>query len=155
MKAPALYRLSSGLLLLFAVGHTLGFQQVDPAWGIGSVIGSMQSARFTVQGFPRTYWDFFLGAGFTVAALYVFAAILAWQLGGLGESARASMRVTAWSFAAAFAAVALLSWQYLFWIPIVMSGAIAVCLGAAAWSSRGREMTSSPQETGAGHADSA
>jgi hypothetical protein len=155
VKASVLYRLSSGLLLLFAVGHTLGFQQSDPAWGIGSVIGTMQSSRFTVQGFTRTYWDFFLGGGFTVTALYVFAAILAWQLGGLGETALASMRATAWSFAAAFAAVALLSWRYLFWIPIVMSGVIAVCLGAAAWSSRGREATSGTQEKGASHAGGA
>jgi len=147
-----MYRISSGLLLLFAVAHTLGFQQADPAWGVGSVIGSMQSSQFTVQGFTRTYWDFFLGAGFTVAVLYVFAAILAWQLGGLPEAALASMRATTWSFAACFAAVAVLSWRYVFWIPVVMSGAIAGCLGAAAWSSGRRRAAAgaapSPMSTG-------
>jgi len=122
------------LLLLFAVGHTVGFQQSDPAWGVGAVLGSMQSSQFTIQGFTRTYWDFFLGAGFTVGALYLFAAVLAWQLGGLPVATLASMRATTWSFAACFVAVMVLSWRYLFWIPIVMSGVIAACLGAAAWT---------------------
>ena len=73
VKASVLYRVASGLLLLFAVGHTLGFRQADPAWGAEAVLGAMQSSRFVVQGFTRTYWDFFLGAGFTVGVLYLFA----------------------------------------------------------------------------------
>ena len=135
MKASLLYRIASGLLLLFAVGHTLGFQQSDPSWGVGAVVGSMQSSRFNVQGFNRTLWDFFLGAGFTVGVLYLFAAVLAWQLGGLPKAALASMRATAWSFAACFAAVTIVSSLYLFWIPIAMSGVVAACLTGAAWLS--------------------
>jgi len=146
VKAPALYRVASGLLLLFAIGHTLGFQQSDPAWRVDAVLASMQSSQFSVQGFARTYWDFFLGAGFTVGVLYLFAAVLAWQLGGLPVPALASMRATTWSFAACFVAVMALSWRYLFWIPIVMSGVIAVCLAAAAWSAE-RRADSSGRET--------
>jgi hypothetical protein len=92
-----LYRVASGLLVLFAAGHTLGFQQADPAWGAGPVLEAMRSSPFAVQGFTRTYWDFFLGAGFTVGILYLLAAIVAWQLGGLPGMTLASMRVTAWS----------------------------------------------------------
>ena len=134
MRSPAFYRVASVLLLLFAVGHTVGFQQSDPTWGVGAVLGSMQSSQFTIQGFTRTYWDFFLGAGFTVGALYLFAAVLAWQLGGLPVATLASMRATTWSFAVCFVAIMVLSWRYLFWIPIVMSGVIAACLAAAAWT---------------------
>ena len=137
MNPSAFYRVASGLLLLFAIGHTLGFQQADPAWGIGAVLGAMQSSQFTVQGFTRTYWDFFVGAGFTVGVLYVFAAVLAWQLGSLPVATLASMRATRWSFAACFVAVMALGWLYLFWIPILMSGVIAACLAAAACSSGG------------------
>src|SRR5262245_3559870 len=145
MKASVLYRVASGLLLLFALGHTLGFQQADPAWGVGALLESMQSSRFVVQGFTRTYWDFFLGAGFTVGVLYLFASVLAWQLGGLPGAALASMRATAWSFAACFVAVTVLSSRYLFWIPMVMSGVTAACLTAAAWWS-GRATASRQQE---------
>ena len=80
MKASVLYRVAAGLLLLFAAGHTLGFRQSDPAWGADGVLASMRSVRFDVQGFSRTYWDLFLAAGFSVGALYFFAAVLAWQL---------------------------------------------------------------------------
>jgi hypothetical protein len=148
-----LYRVASGLLLLFAIGHTAGFQQADPGWGIDAVVGAMQSSHFIVQGFTRTYWAFFLGAGYTVGVLYLFAAVLAWQLGALPISTLASMRATTWAFAACFLAIAALSWAYLFWIPIVMSAAIAACLAAAAWSAQrlaegaGRAAAPLPQRT--------
>ena len=83
MKASLWYRVAAVLLLLFAVGHTLGFRQSDPAWGVDALLGSMRSLHFDVQGFSRTYWDFFVAAGFSVGVLYLFAAVLAWQLGGL------------------------------------------------------------------------
>jgi len=138
VKPSVLYRVASGLLLIFAVGHTFGFTQANPEWGVGAVVGAMQSSQFSIQGFTRTYWDFFLGAGFTVGVLYLFASLLAWQLGGLPEAFLATMRATAWGFAACFVAVAVLSSLYLFWIPIVMSGVIAGCLTAAAWASGSR-----------------
>ncbi len=43
MKASLLYRIASILLLLFAAGHTLGFRQIDPKWGVDSLIQSMRS----------------------------------------------------------------------------------------------------------------
>jgi hypothetical protein len=95
----------------------------------------MQSIHFDVQGFSRTYWDLFVAAGFVVAALYFFAAVLAWQLGGLSAAALAAVRVTAWAFALCFAAITVVSWRYLFALPIVMSFVITVCLTAAAWRS--------------------
>src|SRR6478735_6625747 len=135
MKAPILYRIAAVLLLLFAAGHTLGFRQSDPTWGVDALLGSMRSIRFDVQGFNRTYWDFFVAAGFSAGVFYLFAAILAWQLGGLPVATLALMRGTAWAFALSFAAIAAVSWRYLFVIPIAFSIAITVCLTAAAWLS--------------------
>lgn len=94
----------------------------------------MQSTHFVVQGFTRTYWDLFLGAGFTVGVFYLFAAVLAWQLAALPAGTLAPMRATAWSFAACFAVITVLSWKYLFWIPIVLSVVVTACL-IAAWRS--------------------
>jgi len=88
-----------------------------------------------VLGFNRTYWDFFVAAGFSVGVLYLFAAVLAWQLGRLPAPTLALMRGTAWAFAVCFAAITVLSWKYLFLIPIAFSIAITVCLTAAAWLS--------------------
>ena len=135
MKAPILYRISSVLLLLFAVGHTLGFRQSDPKWGVDALLASMRSIHFDVQGFDRTYWDLFLAAGFSVGVFYLFAAILAWQLGGLPGATLALMRGTLWAFALCFAAITVVSWRYLFIIPIAFSIVITLCLTAAAWLS--------------------
>ena len=135
MKAPVLYRISSVLLLLFAFGHTIGFRQSDPTWGVDTLLGSMRSIHFDVQGASRTYWDLFLAAGFSVGVFYLFSAVLAWQLGGLAPETLARMRVTVWALALCFAAVTVVSWRYLFILPIAFSSVVTVCLTAAAWLS--------------------
>jgi hypothetical protein len=94
MKASMFYRIAAVLLLLFAVGHTLGFRQSDPTWGIDALLGSMRSIHFEVQGFHRSYWDLFMAAGFSVGVFYLFAATLAWQLGRLSAATLALMRGT-------------------------------------------------------------
>src|ERR1700676_341790 len=135
MKASMFYRIAAVLLLLFAVGHTLGFRQSDPKWGVDALLGSMRSIHFDVSGSDRTYWDLFVAAGFSLGVFFLFSAILAWQLGGLPAATLARMRGTAWAFALCFAAITVLSWRYLFVIPTAFSIVITSCLTAAAWLS--------------------
>jgi hypothetical protein len=135
MKASLLYRISAVLLLLFAIGHTLGFRQSDPKWGVDALLGSMRSTHFDVQGFNRTYWDFFVGFGLFVTVFLLLAAIMAWLLGGLPPETLTRTRGIAWALALCFAAVTVLSWRYFFVIPIVFSLVITVCLISAAWLS--------------------
>ncbi|HET9699103.1 MAG TPA: hypothetical protein VFP40_19675 [Terriglobales bacterium] len=135
MKPSILYRIAAVLLLLFAIGHTLGFSQSDPHWGVDAVVASMHSGHFNVQGFQRTLWDFFLAAGLSVGVLYLFAAVLAWQLGGLPPQTLTLMGGVRWAFALTFAVIAVVSSLYLFIIPIAFSAAITVCLISAAWLS--------------------
>lgn len=146
MKASTFYRTAAVLLLLFALGHTLGFRQSDPSWGVGTLLASMQTIHFDVQGFSRTYWDLFLAAGFSVGVFYLFAAVLAWQLGGLPAATLAFMRSTSWAFALCFGAITVVSWRYLFMIPIVFSIVITLCLTAAAWLS-GKHVSAPPPRT--------
>ena len=135
MKASLVYRITAVLLLLFAAGHTFGFNQVDSKWGVDNVVTSMASQKFEISGFQRTFWDFYLAAGYMVSVFYVFAAILAWQLGSLPRETLARMGLTTWSFAIAFAAVVELAWTHLFLIPIIFSMVITLCLIAGAWLS--------------------
>ena len=74
MRASTFYRIAAVLLLLFAVGHTLGFRQSDPKWGVDALLGSMRSIHFDVQGFNRTYWDLFVAAGFSVGVFYRYGS---------------------------------------------------------------------------------
>jgi hypothetical protein len=134
MKASVLYRIASVLLLLFDIPHTLGFRQTVPEWGVGAVIGSMQAVHFDAQGFSRTYWDFFSAFGLFFSVFLLFAAAIAWQLGGLPAGTLAPfIRHTAWALALSFVAVTALTWRYSFTTPIVFSTLITVCLVAAAW----------------------
>jgi hypothetical protein len=135
VRAPVLYRISSVLLVLFAAGHTLGFRQIDPTWRVDSLVGSMHSIRFDVQGFSRTYWDFYVGFGLFVSVFLVFAAVVAWQLGSLAPETLALMRGPAWALVICFAALAVLSWRFFFLLPILFTVVITPCLAAAAWLS--------------------
>jgi hypothetical protein len=135
MKASLLYKIASVLLLFLAAGHTWGFRQIDPKWGINSMIESMKSIHFQANGADRTYWDFFVGFGLFVSVFMVLAAVIAWELSTLSTETLAAMRLSAWGFVVCFALVAYLSWRYFFAVPVVFSIAILACLTLAAWRS--------------------
>ena len=120
-------------LILFRGRHTLGFRRVDPRWGVDSLIQQLRSTHFDAQGFNRSYWDFFTGFGFFVTILLLFAAIVSWQLGSLPKESLSSMSLITWGLAICFVVVTFLSYQYFFMVPVVFSGATAVCLLLGAW----------------------
>jgi hypothetical protein len=138
MKASVLYRIAAVFIVLFAIGHTFGFRQSDPSWGVEALVGSMRSIHFDVQGFSRTYWDFFVGFGLFVSVFLLLAAVVAWQLGGLSAETLALMRRVSWGLALSFVALTILSWRYFFFLPLLFSVLITACLVAAAWLSAKR-----------------
>ena len=98
----------------------------------------MQSVHFDAGGFNRTYWDFFSAFGFYFSVFLVFAAAMAWQLGGLPTETGAPVRRAAWTLAVSFAVITALTWRYGFTIPLVFSALITVCLIAGARLSAAR-----------------
>jgi hypothetical protein len=133
MSTTLLYRVAAVLLLLFAVGHQIGFQQIDPHWGVTQFTDGLKSTHFEVQGATRTYWGFFSGFGFFVTVLLLFSAILAWQLGALPATTLAALRVILWSFAGCYVVIALLTWRYFFVAPVVFAVLVAIALALGAW----------------------
>jgi hypothetical protein len=140
MSARILYRISSVLLVLFALGHTIGFRHVDPTWNADGVVNGMRSVSFDVQGFHRSYWDFFSGFGLFVSVFLVFAAVLAWQFGSMSLERLAAIPIERWSFAICFVFIAVLSWRYFFLAPDVLSTLAALCLVGAAWLGGGSKV---------------
>jgi ketosteroid isomerase-like protein len=113
---------------------------------VADVAQAMQSVQFTMQGMAgRTYWGFFSGFGFFVTAFLLFAAVLAWQLGGLPADTLRSMSRILWALAACFVAITVMTWTYFFVAPGVFATVIAVCLAAAAW--QGGRATSPTRRT--------
>ena len=135
MKASLFYRIAAVLILLFDIGHTVGFLQHDPEWKVDSLIGSMKSIHFDIQGFSRSYWDFFVGFGLFVTVFLLLAAVVAWQLGRLDAETLARVRGIGWSLALCFVVLTFLSFRYFFVLPLIFSIVIAVCLMLAAWLS--------------------
>lgn len=135
MKASLCFRVASVLIILFASGHTLGFRQIDPRWGIDATVASMKAIRFTTQGFNRSYWDFFVGFGLFATLFLVFAAVVAWQLGNMSSPPVASMRALAWVLTLCFGLVAVVSWRYFFLAPVIFAVLIFICLLAGTLAS--------------------
>ena len=88
MRASILYRISSVLILLFAIGHTLGYRKTDPAWGVDQTLSILKRTTFHIQGFDRTYYGFYVGSGLFVTLMLLFTALIAWQLGRLSAAKR-------------------------------------------------------------------
>jgi len=89
----------------------------------------------TREARSRIYWDFFSAFGLFFSVFLLFAAVLAWLLGGLAAETLVRVRSIAWALAICFVAVTALSWRYAFTTPLVFSALISVCLIAAAWLS--------------------
>lgn len=138
MTPSLLYRIASVLLVLYAVGHTVGFQHVDPRWGVDAFVNGLRTTRFTAQGRrERTYWGFILGFGYFCTVLMLFCALLAWQLGGLPQATLATIPIITWGFALTFLAATIVTVRYFFVAPTAFSTLTTICLILAAWSSRG------------------
>jgi len=132
MRASILYRISSVLILLFAIGHTLGFRKTDPAWGVDQLLYELKRTVFLVQGFHRTYYGFYDGFGYFVSVFLLFTAVIAWELGRLPAATLAQLPWLRWGLALCYAGSLLLGLRYFFMVPIIFSAVIFLCLVAAA-----------------------
>lgn len=135
MSAPTLYRIAAVLLILFAVGHTVGFLKFKPPTVEGrAVMEAMDRVHFEVRGRDYSYGGFYVGFGLFNSAFLVFAALLAWHLGGLAAgNPQAIGPLVGWSFCLVMVASLALCWAYFNMIAVAFSAVLAVCLGWAAW----------------------
>jgi hypothetical protein len=127
------FRLASGLLVLYALGHTMGAVVAVPSFGIASdtVVALMQSVHVRSQGADCTWYGFYRGFGVMVTAFFLLSAVLAWHLGGLTLRAQRDLAPVAWTLFASHLAGAVVTWVYFFPAPIVFSTLIATLLGFA------------------------
>ena len=135
MTPALLYRIASVLLVLYAAGHTIGFQRIDPRWGIDNFINGLRTTPVVVQGAKRTYWGFILGFGYFCTVLMLFSALLAWELGGLPPATLAALPVITWGLAVSFLVATLVTVRFFFAAPIAFSTLVTICLTLAAWMS--------------------
>ena len=134
MTATLLYRIAAGLLLLFAVGHTVGFLTFKPPTAEGvAVRDSMDKVPLQIGSGKLTYGGFYRGFGLFCTLYLVFLAYLSWHLGGMAQTTPQAIGLLGWAFFALNVVSTVLAWIYFIPPPIILSALAAICTGWAAW----------------------
>jgi D-alanyl-lipoteichoic acid acyltransferase DltB (MBOAT superfamily) len=132
MKSWIWFRALAVILAIFTLGHTVGtMSSITNTPEEGAVISAMQSHRFPVMGFLRSYWDFYRGFSVTITVLLSVLAVIAWQLGAISRRNPETARPIAITLLIGCAANAVASWKYFFAAPMLTSVATVLCAGVA------------------------
>lgn len=130
MKPALFLRIAAVLTFVESIGHTVGGVFGKPEPGPASTaIAAMQSNQFPILGFSRNYWDFYLGFGLSISVMLVAEAVILWQLASLAGKSR--IRVIVAVFLGEYLGLAVLSWKYFFWPPLITDVLIAIALAVA------------------------
>jgi hypothetical protein len=124
-------RISSGISLLFAAGHTLGGLKYWSPMGDNPVLQAMRTVRFDTMGANRSYFDFYMGFGHSLSVTQVMEAILLWQLAALARTDALAVRPMIAVIALATAACGVIAWRFLFPLPALFSLAMVASLAVA------------------------
>lgn len=134
MSATLLYRIATVVLILFAAGHTVGFLKFKPPNAEGvAVRDAMDTVHLQVGSGKVTYGDFYRGFGLFCTAYLLFAAYIAWFLGGMAQTNPQAIGMLGWVFFALQIVGLVLSWIYFLPPPVVLSAVASICTGWAAW----------------------
>lgn len=124
-------RISAGIALLFAAGHTLGGLKYWSPMGDNAVLQSMRAVRFDTMGANRSYFDFFMGFGHSISVLQLMEAVLLWQLASLARSNALSVRPMIAVIGLATVACGVIAWRFIFPVPAFFSLVLAATLTVA------------------------
>ena len=135
MKATALYRSASVLLVVAAAGNTYG---VVRFWQAG---GAMNSTPLP-EDHRVLYGPVVLALGIFCSMCVLFAAYLAWHLGTLARKTPQAIGALGWALFAYQLLGVYVSFTELSGLVRILSVLLTVCTGWAAWLSRGARSVS-------------
>jgi hypothetical protein len=130
MKETVLYRTASTLLVLAAAGNTYG---VVRFWQAGGALNSMPLP----EDHRVSYGPVLLALGVFCSLCIVFGAYLAWHLGTLARTAPQAIGALGWALFAYQLLGVYVSFNELSGLVRILSVALAICSGWAAWLTRG------------------
>jgi hypothetical protein len=129
MKAAVWLRIASVLTLIHGVLHTVGGVFGTPAAGVEQTVWhAMKSNMFVVMGEERSYFHFYRGLGLCITVFLALEAVVFWQLGSLAKTEGWRLRPVLVTFAVGYLCLAVNSYEYFFWGPVLTEVLIAVCL---------------------------
>jgi hypothetical protein len=126
-----LLRIASVISLLFTAGHTMGGLRKWSPMGDNAVLKAMTDVRFDTMGANRSYLDFFMGFGWSLSLFMLMQTILLWQLASLAQTDPARLRPMIAVIALATVASGVIAWRFIFPVPAVFSGVLALALAFA------------------------
>ena len=132
MKPALLLRVAAVLTFIHAVLHTIGGVFSEPEPGAGTIaVLAMKVNQFPLMGHLRSYWDFYRGLGLAVTIFLTAEAILFWQLSSLINRDGQRLRPILGIFLVGYLVLAVNSYAYFFFGPVIVEVLIAACLGLA------------------------
>jgi hypothetical protein len=131
MTTTLLLRIASVISLVFTAGHSLGGLRKWSPMGENEVLRAMTAVRFDTMGANRSYLDFFMGFGWSISVAMLLQTVLLWQLASLAHSDAARVRPMIAVFAVATLASGVIAWRFIFPVPALFSGALAIVLATA------------------------
>jgi hypothetical protein len=141
MKPSIALKIASVISLLFAAGHTVGGSSSWSPRGETPTLQAMRAFHMEVAGVSRSYYDFYMGFGYSLSVFMALEAVLLWQLAGLAKRDVGAARPLVAAFFVAALSGAVITWIFIFPVPGLFATVQAACLGLALYASRsaGRE----------------
>lgn len=131
-SATVWFRISAALLLLFAVGHTLGFLTFKPPTEQGMAVReAMTNVHFQVGGKIFSYGGFYRGFGLSATVSMIFEGFLCWILGGLARRHPRETIAIGWALVVQQIAGIGLALMYFGLAPIILSALLTACIVVA------------------------
>jgi hypothetical protein len=124
-------RISAVLAFLFAAGHTLGARKYWSPMGDNPVLDAMKSTHFNIGGVERSYFDFYLGFGYSISVFQMTLAILLWQLATLAYANSNGLRPMIAVIALATALCGVISYRLILPLPALFSAVLFVSLAVS------------------------
>jgi hypothetical protein len=131
MTTTLLLRLASAVSLLFTLGHTMGGLKKWSPMGDNDVLKTMTAVHFDTMGAQRSYFDFFMGFGWSISVAMLMQTVLLWQLASLARTRPADVRPMVAVIAVAALATGVIAWRFIFPVPALFSLVLLALLVAA------------------------
>ena len=124
-------RIAAVISLLFAVGHALGGVKKWSPMGDNEVLKAMETVRFDVMGANRSYFDFFIGFGWSLGVFLLLQSVLLWQIASLARTNAMQVRPIIAMFGLATLASGVIAWRFILPVPALFCGVLLIVLVAA------------------------
>jgi hypothetical protein len=131
MTATLWLRIAAAISLVFTAGHTMGGLREWSPMGPNAVLDAMRGVHFQAMGANRSYFDFYMGFGWSISVTLLMQTVLLWQMASLARTDAPRLRPLIAVIAVATAANGVIAWRLLIPHPVVFSILLVAALAVA------------------------